>query len=88
VVNSKQKDKKSELWKRNIYKKGDAVISYCKDDLGKTVCKRVAALEGERVSYRGNGMQYMSCSCTMMYCFCNVLYYIILYPFEYKVLCQ
>ena len=42
-------------WKRHVYRKGDAVISFCKDDLGKTVCKRVAAVEGERVSYRGSG---------------------------------
>lgn len=53
LCNNKDKDGKP---RRNFYKKGDAVISLCKDDLEKTVCKRIAAVEGDRVSYRGNGI--------------------------------
>lgn len=52
LFNTKDENGKA---RRDYYKKGDAVICYCKDDLDKTVCKRVAAVEGDRVSYRGNG---------------------------------
>ena len=31
------------------------MVSLCKDDLSKTVCKRVAAVEGEQMPYKGNG---------------------------------
>lgn len=55
---SEANDKETKpKWKRSVYKKGDAVISCCKDDLNKTVCKRIAGVEGDMVSYRGHGKQ-------------------------------
>lgn len=50
-------------WKRSVcYKKGDVVVSHCKDELEKVVCKRIAAVEGERISYRGNGELQLLCA--------------------------
>jgi signal peptidase I len=60
------RSKPKPAWRRSVYKRGDAVISYCKDDVGKTVCKRVAALEGDMVSFRGNGT-YVGGTSTLLY---------------------
>lgn len=42
-------------YRRGFYKKGDAIISDCKDDPNKRVCKRIAAMEGEWVTEGRNG---------------------------------
>ena len=47
--------KQTPRWHRHVYKKGDAVIACCKDDVNKTVCKRIAGIEGDLMSFRGNG---------------------------------
>ena len=38
------------------YKKGDIVICICPYDSGKTVCKRIIALPGERVTFRNESL--------------------------------
>jgi signal peptidase I len=38
---------------RKAFKKGDVVISHCPYDIDKTVCKRIAAVEGETVIFGG-----------------------------------
>ena len=39
---------------RDGYHKGDVVISICNTDPGKTVCKRIAGMPGEKVFFRNS----------------------------------
>ena len=59
----KENNNERSHWKNSPYKVGDIVISYCKDDLDKTVCKRIVAAEGDHVSYSGQGS---TTSCNVM----------------------